>query len=188
MKGFFPSEQELNNLKSQLKVEKCKRTAYKLNAIILLGHGWSVEQTGKALMLNQETIRNYYLRYRNGGLDLLLQTHHKGSVSKLTEQDLGVLYEYLAYNREKNVPQIQAFVVETFNKHYSKSGMRDLLNRSGYQYVKLYDSILDDCAKHAVSINPEGQSLDTMAPSATGVYGWVRTRKRAKAVVTTYAT
>ncbi len=59
MKGFNVSSQELLVLKAAHRASKNKSGAYKINAVILLGSGWTVKKVKDALLLDDETLSNY---------------------------------------------------------------------------------------------------------------------------------
>ena len=44
-----------------------KREAYRINAVLLLANGWSAEQVAEALLIDPNSVRNYFKRYREGG-------------------------------------------------------------------------------------------------------------------------
>jgi len=72
-----------------------KRKAYRINALLLLGTGWTYEQVSEALLLSRDTLRDYVNRYRTGGLNALLKDQHKGSMSKLSRTELDELCAHL---------------------------------------------------------------------------------------------
>jgi len=57
--------------------------AYRINAVILLGTGWTLEEVVDALLLDDETLRNYVENYKRGGLEKLLERNYKGGTPKL---------------------------------------------------------------------------------------------------------
>ena len=59
MKGFELSKEELADLRRAHKSEHYKRSAYKINVVILLGSGWTLEEVKDALLLDEETLRSY---------------------------------------------------------------------------------------------------------------------------------
>ncbi len=67
--------------------------AYKINVVILLGTGWKLKQVKKALLLDDETLRSYLEKYRQGGLKELISTHNKGSELQLNEKQIEQLVE-----------------------------------------------------------------------------------------------
>ena len=78
MKGFVLTNDELAELKEAHR--KAKRSnahaAYKINAVILLGTGWKLKQVKQALLLDDETLRSYLERYREGRVKALIHTDY----------------------------------------------------------------------------------------------------------------
>ncbi len=79
MKDFQLTQEEQSLLKKAHKSEHYKRSAYKINAVILLGTGWTLEKVKTALLLDDETLRGYVKKFRDGGLQELLKVEYKGS-------------------------------------------------------------------------------------------------------------
>ena len=77
MKNFTLTDAELINLRVAHKAERNKKSAYRLNAIILLGSGWKIAQVKEALLLDDETLRNYVRKYQEGGIQELLTTNQR---------------------------------------------------------------------------------------------------------------
>lgn len=57
--------------------------ARRANAVLLLDDGWSCIQVGKALYLDDDTIRNWHKHFQSGGLDELTMFDWKGGLSFL---------------------------------------------------------------------------------------------------------
>jgi Homeodomain-like domain-containing protein len=55
--------------------------ARRANAILLLDDGWSRVQVGKALYIDDDTVRNWHKHYLSGGLDLLTTFDWKGGLT-----------------------------------------------------------------------------------------------------------
>ena len=53
--------------------------------MILLGTGWTVEEASTALLLDQETLRNYAKKFKEGGIQELLQNNCLGRQSLLNK-------------------------------------------------------------------------------------------------------
>jgi len=136
MKGFNLSQEERLELRAAHKAEKNKHAAYKINAVILLGSGWPLKKVKLALLLDDETLRSYVEKYRHGGVDGLLETHHKGRKSLLTESQTNLLVTELESSIHLSTQSVIEYVVTEFDIQYSMSGMRDLLHRLGYEYKK----------------------------------------------------
>ena len=136
MKGFNLSQSELVELRAAHKLEKNKHAAYKINAVILLGSGWTLDKVKSALLLDDETLRSYVKKYRNGGVNQLLETNYKGRASLLTENQKNLLISELENKIHQSTCSVIEFVNQQFGITYSLSGMRDLLHRLGYEYKK----------------------------------------------------
>ena len=138
MKGFHLSNEELDELRQAHREAKRSNAnaAYKVNAVILLGTGWRLKQVKEALLLDDETLRLYVAKYREGGVKELIATGHKGSQPQLIEKQEELLVEELDTNIHLTSASVIEYVRNTFGVNYSVSGMRDLLHRLGYEYKK----------------------------------------------------
>lgn len=138
MQGFKLTPEEVARLRSAHR--DAKRTnahaAYKINAILLLGTGWTIKRVKNALLLDDETLRSYVEKYRVGGVEALLQTNHKGRSGLLNESQEAILKEELERRIHLSTNSVIAYVQSQWKITYSQSGMRDLLHRIGYEYKK----------------------------------------------------
>ena len=91
MKGFNLSKQELTDLRFAHKAAKNKNAAYRINAVILLGTGWTLKKVKLALLLDEETLRGYVQKYKENGIEALLTTNYTGRECKLTEDEQNAL-------------------------------------------------------------------------------------------------
>lgn len=115
---------------------KKKRKADRIKAIILLGTGWTIREVAEALLLDDETIRNYLKRYENGGLKALLKDSHTGYDGKLSKAETEQIDTHLNERTYLRIQDIVAYVDKQFKVKYSISGMTDLLHRLNYAYKK----------------------------------------------------
>lgn len=189
MKGFILSQTEILELRSAHKSERNKHAAYKINAVILLGTGWTLKKVKNALLLDEETLRSYVEKYRSGGVSELLSTNYSGRHPALNESQQSLLHAELEDNIHLTTQSVIEFVERAFQIKYSQSGMRDLLHRLGYEYkkpklvpgnlnidaqeefIQHYESFLENKSKDAEilfvdAVHPEH---NTMA-----AYGWIR--------------
>ena len=67
MKHYRLSEEELEELRAAHRGSRDKRSAYRLNAVILLGSDWAPKQVAESLLIDERTLRSYAKRYRKGG-------------------------------------------------------------------------------------------------------------------------
>jgi hypothetical protein len=71
MKNFSLTDEEVQELRVAHKSAKNKADAYRINAVILLGTDWSLVEVVDALLIDDETLRNYVKNYKDGGLEQL---------------------------------------------------------------------------------------------------------------------
>lgn len=139
MKKFSLTAEEIQELRAahaEALKRKDGKSAYKINAVILLGSGWTCVEASEALLLDDETIRNYRSIYQKDGVAGLVEKKYKGSEPKLTEEQQELLSEELDSNVYLTTAEVCQYVDSTFGESYTVSGMRDLLHRLGYVYKK----------------------------------------------------
>ncbi|WP_394203789.1 COG3415 family protein, partial [Marinagarivorans algicola] len=95
MKDFWLTDEELLALRSAHKAERNRRSAYKINAIILLGTGWKLKEVKEALLIDDETLRAYIHKYRTSGIKGLIETCYQGRTSLLTQEQKKILCQAL---------------------------------------------------------------------------------------------
>ncbi len=136
MKNFELSPEEIKKLRFAHRIEKRKSKAYRINAVILLGSGWTVKQVSEALLLDEDTLSNYIKKYKEGGFYNLLKTLHQGSKPLLNQAQISQLCEELDRTTYLTTLSIRAFIEEAFGIKYSQSGATNLLHQLGFTYKK----------------------------------------------------
>jgi transposase len=136
MRNFDLTNEEVQELRAAHKSAKNKSDAYRINAVILLGSDWSLEEVVDALLLDDETLRNYVSRYKTGGLEKLLEHHYKGGLPKLPIEFFVPLMQELDSRIYLTTKDICAYVQDRFEVTYTISGMTALLHRLDYVYKK----------------------------------------------------
>lgn len=128
--------QEIADLESAHRQTSDKRYADRLKTVYLLGKDWSVTHVAEALMIDRETVRNHYKRYRKGGLPALQKFEVGGSESFLNELQRQALDQHLHEKLYLTAKEIAHYVEQTWGVSYSESGITQLLCRMGYVYKK----------------------------------------------------
>lgn len=139
MKGFDLTQEEIQELRAAHKaaiINKDAKTAYKLNALILLGSGWKVDEVVEALLFDENTLRNYVNHYRAGGFSELLKNNYKGSAPKLSDDQIAKLCIELDSHIYPTTQAIAHHIKFAFGVEYTVSGLTDLLRRLGFVYKK----------------------------------------------------
>jgi transposase len=136
MKNYCLPKTKLDALRVAHKVARKKNEADRIKAVYLLGSGWAIKRVHEALLLDEDTLRNYMRNYEEGGLKQLLAKDYKGSESRLSEEQMDVLRKELDSAIYLTTKAVVSYVEKKFSIKYSQSGMRDLLHRIGYEYKK----------------------------------------------------
>jgi transposase len=136
MDDFRLTQQQIDVLKVLHKAQRDRRFAYRINAIILLGTGWSVAEVAEALLVDTTTIYNWLEKYQHGGTDELLELKYEGADPKLNETQQQELAKHLDENTYLTSKDIRHYVKKTYKVEYSATGMKELLHRLGFVYKK----------------------------------------------------
>lgn len=103
MHDYRLDKQELAELRAAHRGTRSVREAYRINAVILLGNGRSAADVADALLIDPDTVRSYFKRYKNGGLDALLRMNYVGSEALLDDSQLEELRAHLRTHLYPNV-------------------------------------------------------------------------------------
>lgn len=189
MKNFDLTPSQIAELKFAHKTAKNKSDAYKINAVILLGSGWTLEEVANALLIDSETARKYAHLYQEGGVNRLLETRHQGGWCKLSVEQLDLLCQELERTIHLKTDGLIEFVKNKFSVHYTKSGMTALLHKLGYVYKKpkLIPGVPDEDIQEIfieqyhdfIDTKPEDVAvffMDATHPehNAQAAYGWIK--------------
>jgi len=130
------SVSEIEKLQVAHRQTRIKRQADRIKAVVLLGRGWSVRDVAEALLIDEDTVRNYFKRYREDGLEKLIQMDYSGSEGWLDGLRLEELDEFLQTTLCLSAKEAGDYVARRWDVHYSVRGMTELLHRLGYVYKK----------------------------------------------------
>jgi transposase len=196
MKGFYLTEQELIELRAahrEAKRRGASSSAYKINAIILLGTGWTFTKVKEALLLDEETISRYVARYKQGGISYLIETQYTGRECLLPAEEIETLERELDSKIYLTTAEIIDYVTNAFDVNYTVSGMCDLLHRIGYEYkkpkivpgnpdIEAQEIFIQQYERFMLSKDDDVEVLfmDAVHPehNAMAAYGWIRRRER----------
>jgi transposase len=136
MHDYTLPDWQLRQLKKFHKTLKAKHEAYRINAIILLGSGWTPSEVAKVLLISEGSVRTYFKDFQEHGKEELIKRDYTGRVSSLTKEQEQELSRHLEENLYQNSRDIQRHIVKKYKVSYSKSGLNDLLHRLGFTYHK----------------------------------------------------
>ena len=113
------------------------RLARRANALVLLDLGWSCEKVAGALLLDDDTVRQWYGLFLEGGLEGLTRFEAGGSACQLNDGQQEKLKAWVTAALPRSTRQIGAWIEKEFVLHYAgRSGLIALLHRLGLEYHK----------------------------------------------------
>lgn len=136
MPDYRLTPSELAELRVAHRQARDIRAAYRLNAVILLGQGRTVADVADALLFDPETVRHYFKKYREGGVERLLRMSYVGSEALLDAAQLSELDAHLRGRLHPTAQSVARWVEERWGVRYTPSGMTAVLRRLGYSYKK----------------------------------------------------
>jgi len=99
--------------------------------------GYSTKEIAEVLLLDDDTIHqwlDYFLKRKT--VNDWLGYRYISYSGKLTDSEQQQVKEYVTNNVISDSKQVILFIKKSFDKHYSLSGIVDLLNRLGFVYKK----------------------------------------------------
>ena len=129
-------QNELDELRDAHRQASNRRMADRIKAVYLLGKGWSSSEVAEALLVDRETVRSHFKRYRKGGIKALLRNDAGGSQPLLNAEQQRALDEHLKEHFYLTAKEVAHYVKQTWGVSYSESGITQLLKRMGYVYKK----------------------------------------------------
>jgi transposase len=112
------------------------RVARRANAIVLLDKGWSCERVATALLLDDDTVRDWFRAYESGGAEGLRRFGQEGSSSRLSAEQEAGLRQWVSAHCPRSTRLVGAWLSKTYGLSYSRPGLIALLHRQGFDYRK----------------------------------------------------
>jgi len=136
MEDYQLSQDQIASLKALHRTLRDKRLAYRVNAVILLGSGWSPSQVAEALLVDEKSIRNWFVRHDEGGEERLILLQYQGKAPMLDESQQTELAGHLDDHTHLKSDDIRRHIAKTYGVDYSSSGVKELLHRLDFSYKK----------------------------------------------------
>jgi transposase len=113
------------------------RLARRANALLSLDRGWNCVEVAEALLLDDDTVRDWHKLYDEGGISGLTRFEAGGSASHLSKAQEETLIAWVAATLPRSTRQVGAYIEKEFGVVYeSRPGLIALLHRLGLEYSK----------------------------------------------------
>jgi transposase len=136
MDDFSLTSEQIAALRALHSLQRDRKKADRVKAVVLLGTGWSVADVAQALLVDETTVRHWYAKYQQGGSDQLLTLFYQGKTPLLTEQQQGELAKHLDEKTYLTSNEIRHYIYKTYGVKYSPTGVKELLHRFHFVYKK----------------------------------------------------
>ncbi len=134
--GKLLTTKERAELLAELKIESARKYADRIRVILLLDDGKSYKSIAEYLFLDEGTIANYRKRYKNGGLEELINDFYNGRKAMLSEQEQQELCNDLQSQMFLTSATVIVHIKKKFGVQYSRGGVTELLHRLGFSFKK----------------------------------------------------
>lgn len=134
--GKLLTTKQRRELELSHRSETVLRYGDRIKAILLLDSEWPVNKISEALLLDDNTIRNYKKLYLSGGIEGLCCDNYVGRQCVLSEEEQESLKEELKRKIYLSSNEIITFIEKAFGIKYSISGITYLLHKLNFSYKK----------------------------------------------------
>ena len=136
MLDYTLSVAELATLREAHRKEKKKRMADRLKAVYLLGSGWTAQKVSEALLVDEDTIRNWFHLYQAGGQKQLLHWQVGGSKPYLSAGEQVTLKQHVTETLHSTCKTVGQYIQQQFQVTHAPRSVSALLGRLGFSHKK----------------------------------------------------
>lgn len=195
MSGNYLNESDRQYFLKQMRRHKTNALVHqRMNALLLLDDGWSVQRVSEALFLDEGTIRNYQRLYESGGRSGIESLLYVGRSCALSPDELEQLFSWIDETVPTTAQEICHHVHRAFGVSYTRKAMAKLLKRCGYVHKKpkcvpakadeaVQRAFVDETLTMLLAEASDDKPLyfaDATHPSYTGrpAHGWMKKGRR----------
>ena len=135
--GFLGEEDRTKLIALARDGSAASRVTRRANALVLLDDGWSARDVAAALLLDDDTIRNWRKLFERRGIEGLTSFDMGGSASFLSVAQEDALKVFVSSTLPRSTRCVGAWIEKEFGLVYeSRSGLTALLHRLQLEYHK----------------------------------------------------
>ena len=172
-RGFLDRQSRKDMIELARDGSAAHRLARRANALVLLDGGMSCAQIARALLVDDDTIRDWHRLYQEDGIEGLAGFGYEGSECRLSEDQQRHLKDWISKTLPRSAHDVGAFIAEEFGIEYrARSGVIALLHRLGMEHrrPKAIARKLDP-AKQAAFIRTYEDLLNHLPADEAVVFG-----------------
>ena len=113
------------------------RLGRRANALLLLNGGMTCEATARILFVDDDTVRSWYERYQEDGIEGLTSFGYEGGACRLNAEQQDKLKAWIARTLPRTTREVGAWIARECGIEYqTRSGLIALLHRLGMEHRK----------------------------------------------------
>lgn len=136
MLDYTLSVEELAMLRQAHGKMKEKRFADRFKAVYLLGSGWTAKKVSEALLVDEDTVRNGFHLYQDGGQTQLLYWKVGGSHPYLSTGEQITLKQHVTETLHSTAQAVGQYIQQAFQVTHAPRSVSALLGRLGFSHKK----------------------------------------------------
>jgi transposase len=138
MKNFSLQPEERKDLIELGKQIKDVKGAIRIRVILALDAGYTVEETAKLFLLDEDTVTNWKKKYQKRQFfSDWLKEYYAGYNGKLTKEQIEEIEGFVKKHTVTDSREVVKFIKEKFDKTYTITGVTKLLHRLGFVYKQV---------------------------------------------------
>lgn len=130
------TDKQVTQLKLTHKQTREKKLADRIKAVLYVHYGLSYSEIAKLLLFDEVTIRRYFRKFQEEGVEGLLEYRYSGGQSRLTATQETEIKEYFRENTPRTAMEAVNHIQKTYGVAYSVIGVTKFLHRLGFAYKK----------------------------------------------------
>ena len=135
--GFLDSASRRDLIELARDGSAAHRLARRANALVLLDDGMSCASVAKVLLLDDDTVRDWYRLYQEDGIEGLAGFGYEGGACRLSEEQQERLKGWIAETLPRSTNEVGAWIARECGIEYQgRSGLIALLHRLGMEHRK----------------------------------------------------
>jgi transposase len=133
--GFLDSESRRDLIELARDGSAAHRLSGRANALVLLDRGLSCRSVADVLLVDGDTVRTWYLLYREDGIEGLASFGHEGGSCRLTVEQQDKLKAWIGETLPRSTRAVGAWIALEYGIEYeTRSGLIALLHRLGMEH------------------------------------------------------
>lgn len=136
MQKIILSQDEIKALQQTHRWTKNGKKRDRIKAILCLNEGFTLAETARILLLDEDTVATIRDRFLEDGMDTFLEDNYVCYCGRLTAEQKEKVRVFVKNNIIMDAIRVVEFIANKFNIKYTRQGVIDLLHGLNFTYKK----------------------------------------------------